>query len=123
MIEILSRPNQRTFDVRTLVRFSPDRATVTEIAITDHSSIAVWGVHPGQEVPAHIHPDGQDTWIVIEGELTYYLGDGEKKVIAAGQIDVAEPLQVHGAINEGLEDAIFLSIYSAPSLAVIAAAP
>ena len=123
MLDTLPSSSQRIFDAEKLVRFSSEKAVITEIAITEHSSIAVWGVRPGQEVPAHTHPDGQDTWIVIRGELTYYLGDGQKKVISAGQIDVAEPFHVHGAINEGLEDAVFLSIYSAPSLKVISASP
>jgi quercetin dioxygenase-like cupin family protein len=123
MLETLPNSIGRTFDVESLVRFSDDRAVVTEIAITDHSSIAVWGVRPGQQVPAHTHPDGQDTWIMMRGELTYYLGDGQKKVISAGQVDVAQPLEVHGAINEGFEDAVFLSIYSAPSLEVVYTSP
>lgn len=114
---------QRTFDVEKSVRFSDEKAIVTEIVATKYSSIAVWGVRPGQQVQAHTHPDGQDTWIVIRGELTYYLGDGHKKIISAGQIDIAEPLQVHGAINEGTEDAVFLSIYSAPTLKVVTASP
>lgn len=107
---------QRTFDPADLVKFSDTKATVTEIAITEHSSIAVWGVRPGQEVPAHIHPDGQDTWVMIRGELTYWLGGGQRKTIRAGQIDVADHHQVHGAVNESAEDAIFVSIYSAPKL-------
>lgn len=119
----LASCNQRTFDVEESVRFSEEKAMVTEIVITQHSSIAVWGVRPGQQVPAHTHPDGQDTWIMIRGELSYYLGDGEKKTISAGQIDVAEPFQVHGAINEGLQDAVFLSIYSASSLQTVPASP
>ena len=123
MVNTLSSSTERIFDPEQLVRFSIEEATVTEIVITEHSSIAVWGVHPGQQVPAHTHPDGQDTWIMIRGELTYYLGDGQKKIISAGQIDVAEPLQVHGAINEGSEDVVFLSIYSAPSLQIIPASP
>lgn len=123
MTYTLPSSTQRTFDVEKSVRFSEKKAIVTEIVITNHSSIAVWGVRPGQKVPAHTHPDGQDTWIVIRGELTYYLGDGQKKIISPGQIDIAEPSQVHGAINEGSEDAVFLSIYSAPSLKVIAASP
>ncbi len=123
MTDTLPDSIQRTFDVEKSVRFSPDKAIVTEILITKHSSIAVWGVHPGQQVPAHTHPDGQDTWIMIRGELTYYLGNGHKKIISAGQIDVAEPSQVHGATNEGAEDAVFVSIYSAPSLKVIPASP
>lgn len=115
--------DRRIFDVEKSVRFSDEKAIVTEIVITKHSSIAVWGVRPGQQVHPHTHPDGQDTWIVIRGELTYYLGNGEKKTISAGQIDVAEPLQVHGAINEGKENAVFVSIYSAPSLQVVTASP
>ena len=108
--------NQRTLDPETLVQFSDAKATVTEIAITEHSSIAVWGVRPGQEVPAHIHPDGQDTWIMVRGALTYYLGNGERRTIRAGQIDVADHHQVHGAVNESGADAVFVSIYSAPKL-------
>jgi len=108
--------NLRTLDPEVLVRFSDEKAAVTEISITEHTSIAVWGVRPGQEVPAHIHPDGQDTWIMLRGSLSYYLGNGERMAIRAGQVDVAEHHQVHGAINDSGEDAVFLSIYSAPKL-------
>jgi quercetin dioxygenase-like cupin family protein len=48
----------------------------------------------------------------MQGELTYYLGDGKTKSIHAGQIDVASKNDIHGCINEGKEDAIFVSIYS-----------
>ena len=107
---------QRTFDPGKHVQFSDAKATVTEIVITEHSSIAVWGVRAGQEVPAHLHPDGQDTWVMLRGELTYYLGNGERRTIRAGELDIAEHHEVHGAINEGTEDAVFLSIYSAPKI-------
>jgi len=114
---------QRTFNAEEWVRFTDDKATVTEISVTARASVAVWGVKPGQQVQPHFHPDGQDTWVMIRGTLTYYLGNGQKKTISAGDIDIAEETQVHGAINEGVEDVIFLSIYSAPSLKVIKAAP
>ena len=119
----LPKPDTRTFEVESCVRFSNEKATVTEILLTTHSSIAVWGVRPGQEVPAHTHPDGQDTWIMMRGELTYYLGGGRKKTIRAGQVDVADCEQVHGARNESDADAVFLSIYSAPKLGWAAAVP
>ncbi len=70
------------------------------------------GVKPGQEVEAHTHPGGQDTWIVMQGELTYYLGNGKTKRIRAGQIDVALKNEVHGCVNEGNQDVVFISIYS-----------
>lgn len=112
---------QRSFDPLDFVQFSDRQATVVEIAVTQHASLAVWGVHPGQEVPAHTHPDGQDTWIMLQGELSYYLGNGRRKTIRAGMVDIADRDQIHGAVNEGTADAAFLSIYSAPKLGWVAA--
>ena len=115
--------DRRTFAVEDHVRFSDERAMVTEIIVTEHASIAVWGVHPGQTVQAHTHPKGQDTWVMLRGALTYYLGHGQRRTIRAGQLDVADRNQVHGACNEGTEDAVFLSIYSAPDIGWEAATP
>lgn len=115
--------SDRIYNAEALVQFSDTKATVREIAITPHSSIAVWGVRPGQQVPAHTHPDGQDTWVMLRGELTYYLGNGERRTIRAGDIDVASPNEVHGAVNESASDAVFLSIYNAPKLGWHAATP
>lgn len=108
--------NARTFNAEQHVRFSGEKATVPEISLTDHASIAVSVVRPGQEVPAHTHPDGQDTWVMAKGELTYYLGNGQRRTIRAGDADVADKNEVHGAINETQGDAVFLSIYSARKL-------
>ena len=108
--------SQRTFNADQLVRFSDTKATVTELSITQFTSIAVWGVRPGQEVLAHTHLDGQDTWVMVRGELAYYLGGGQRRTIRAGDVDVADKDQVHGARNESKADAVFLSIYSAPKL-------
>jgi len=91
--------DSRIVDIEESVRFSNEKATVPEIIITAHSSIAVWGVRPGQEVPAHTHPDGQDTWMMVRGKLTYYLGVGEKRAIRADQMDIAENNKIHGAIK------------------------
>jgi quercetin dioxygenase-like cupin family protein len=99
---------RRIFDVRNLVRFSDEKAKVVQIAATENTLIFVWGIKPGQEVQAHIHPGGQDTWIMIEGELILEMG----KRIHADQIDVASKNDIHDCINEGNEDAIFISIYS-----------
>ncbi len=103
---------ERIYTVKERVKFSEEKAKVTQVVATEHSIIFVWGVKPGQEVEAHIHPKGQDTWIMIQGELTYYFGNGQTKKLTSGQIDVAPKNAVHGCINEGKEDAIFISIYS-----------
>lgn len=103
---------ERIYTAKNLVKFSDEGAKVTQVVTTDYSEIFVWGVKPGQEVEAHIHPNGQDTWIMIQGELTYYLGNGQTKIIKAGQIDVASKDIIHGCINDGNKDAIFISIHS-----------
>jgi len=47
--------NPRIFALEAHVRFSEEAATVTEIIQTENSSIAIWGVKPGQIVKAHSH--------------------------------------------------------------------
>ena len=108
--------NTRIFKLEAFVCFSDEKSVVTEVVKTQNSSIAVWGVRPGQVVEAHVHPDGQDTWFMQRGTLTYYLGNGQSQTLSAGQFAIADQGQVHGAINEGTEDAIFVSIYSAPDI-------
>lgn len=115
--------NARIFTLETYVSFSDRAATVTEIIQTENSSIAIWGVKPGQIVQAHCHPDGQDTWVMLRGTLTYYLGNGQSQILNAGQVAIAEKNQIHGALNEGTEDAVFVSIYSAPQIGYKKASP
>lgn len=107
---------ERIFALESYARFSNSRAKVTQVVATDNSSIAVWAVQPGQEVEAHIHPSGQDTWVMLKGTLTYYLGNGQRQTLSAGQCALAAQSQIHGAVNDGTEDAVFVSIYSAPKI-------
>lgn len=51
----------------------PIRSVVLQ---TDDAAIVVWHVAPGQEIAAHVHPHGQDTWTVIAGRAEYYQGGG-----------------------------------------------
>jgi quercetin dioxygenase-like cupin family protein len=100
----------RIFSVADNVRPSngePIRSVVLE---TENSVVVVWHAHPGQEIAAHVHPDGQDTWTVISGEADYYLGDGMVTRLEAGDIAIARPGQVHGAMNTGGGRFIFVSV-------------
>lgn len=108
--------SQRIFDLEQIACFSEQGATVTSIIETKNSSIAVWGVQPQQIVQPHSHPDGQDTWVMLKGTLTYCLGDGQSQILHQGEVAIAEKNQVHGAINHGRENAVFVSIYSAPHI-------
>jgi quercetin dioxygenase-like cupin family protein len=85
----------------------PIRSVVLETA---ESVIVVWHVRPGQEIVAHIHPHGQDTWTVLSGTADYFQGNGSICSLKAGEIAVAKPAQVHGAKNVGLEPFVFVSV-------------
>ena len=103
-------PESRIFAIADHVQPSeaePIRSVVLETA---DSVIVVWHVRPGQEIPAHIHPNGQDTWTVLSGAAEYFQGHGIVRPLQAGEIAVARPGQVHGARNTGTEAFVFVSV-------------
>ena len=92
----------------------PFRSVVT---MTDDSSIIVWHVKPGQNIHSHIHPNGQDTWIVMSGSAEYIFDEsGETKTVKTGDIVIAERGQIHGAVNNGDIPFVFVSVVS-PAIA------
>lgn len=111
----------RTFSIADFIRPSEDKPIRSVVLETNESVIIVWHVRPGQEIAAHLHPNGQDTWTVISGTAEYYLGGGGVMHLNAGDIAVAKNGQVHGAMNSGTEPFVFVSVV-APSNAGFALA-
>ena len=102
----------RIFPVENFIHPSegaPVRSVVTE---TPDAAVIVWHVGPGQEIAPHIHPEGQDTWIVRSGRAEYRPGGGKTEEIGKGDVVVAERGEVHGAVNSGSEPFIFVSVVS-----------
>jgi quercetin dioxygenase-like cupin family protein len=88
----------------------PIRSVITE---SQDAVVVVWYIKPRQKIPAHIHPQGQDTWTVLAGSGEYYLDhSGTTKPIAAGDVAVAYTGCVHGVVNNGDEPLIFVSVVS-----------
>ena len=100
----------RTFSVSEYVRPSDGEPIRSVVLETEESAVVVWHAHPGQEIAAHVHPHGQDTWTVITGEAEYYQGGGIVSRLKAGDIAIAKPGQVHGAINTGKGPFVFVSV-------------
>jgi quercetin dioxygenase-like cupin family protein len=81
------------------------------ITTSPEAVIVAWYIQPGQEIPAHQHPGGQDTWTILSGQGEYYLDrDGTTRSIQAGDIVIAPTGSVHGVLNNGDEALIFISI-------------
>jgi quercetin dioxygenase-like cupin family protein len=88
----------------------PIRSVVAE---SEDAVIVAWYIKPGQQIPAHVHPNGQDTWTILNGKGEYYLDEmGTKNSIVAGDVVVARAGNVHGVFNNGCEPLIFISIVS-----------
>jgi quercetin dioxygenase-like cupin family protein len=88
----------------------PIRSVITE---SKDATVVAWYIQPGQEICAHIHPQGQDTWTILSGQGDYYLDDvGNKRSIRAGDVVIAHVGCVHGVFNNGDEPLIFISVVS-----------
>lgn len=91
----------------------PIRSVVTE---SQEAVIVAWTIQPGQTIPAHIHPQGQDTWTILAGKGEYCLDTaGTMKSIAAGDVVIAHNGCVHGVHNTGDEPLVFISVVSPAS--------
>ena len=62
---------------------------------------------PGSSVPLHTHPV-EEAWVVLEGELTFRLGDEVLTAAAESVVRVA-PEVPHAVLNEGATTARALS--------------
>ena len=88
----------------------PIRSVITESA---DAAVVAWHVKPGQNISAHVHPDGQDTWTILSVCGEYRLGAyGESIAIAQGDVLVAHRREVHGVLNTGQVPLVFVSVVS-----------
>lgn len=99
--EVLKEVMGKTEAVKTLLYENP------------RSNGVIWYVPPGQEVPAHYHPETDDVWIVLEGEGEYYLGEGVTYPLYPGLVAVAPKEAIHGVRATGEKPLVFVAI-SAP---------
>ncbi len=88
----------------------PIRTVITE---SSDAVIVAWHLEPGQNIPLHTHPYGQDSWTVIKGRGDYFLdANGSIQKIKTGDVVVARKGEPHGAINSGVEPLEFISVVS-----------
>lgn len=89
-------------------------AELSEVAEFAHTRANVWRYEPGATGRRHRHPSQEETFVVLEGTLTMYLGEPPQRVdVARGglvHVDAMTPLQT---INNGTED-LMLYVYGYP---------
>ena len=82
-------------------------AELSETAAFAHTRGNIWRYDPGAKGRRHRHPIQEETFVVLSGTLTMYLGDPpERQDVPAGgliHIDPGTPLQT---VNHGDEDLV-----------------
>jgi mannose-6-phosphate isomerase-like protein (cupin superfamily) len=80
-------------------------AELSETAGFAHTRGNVWRYEPGAKGKRHRHPQQEETFVVLEGTLTMYLGEPPERVdVPPGgviHVDATTPLQT---VNHGGED-------------------
>jgi quercetin dioxygenase-like cupin family protein len=80
-----------------------------------HTRANVWRYEPGARGRRHVHADQEETFVVLAGRLTMYLGEPpQRQVIPVGgvvHVCAGTPLQT---VNEGDEDLVVYAYGSPP---------
>jgi quercetin dioxygenase-like cupin family protein len=109
-------PDQLAWNARPHEQGEPARhvAELSELAGFAHTRANVWRYEPGARGRRHRHPYQEETFVVLEGTLTMYLGEPPERVdVQRGgliHVDAKTPLQT---VNDGTED-LLVFVYGYP---------
>ncbi len=82
-------------------------AELSEVADFAHTRANVWRYEPGARGRRHRHPTQEETFVVLDGTLTMYVGEPPERVeVPRGglvHVDAGTPLQT---VNHGAEDLV-----------------
>ena len=103
----ITRPHEEAEPARHVAELS-DRVGFA------HTRANLWRYEPGARGRRHRHPDQEETFVVLSGTLTMYLGEPpERHQTTVGgliHVDPGTPLQT---VNEGTED-LLVYVYGYP---------
>jgi quercetin dioxygenase-like cupin family protein len=89
-------------------------AELSELAGFAHTRANVWRYEPGAKGRRHRHPFQEETFVVLAGTLTMYLGDPpERHDVPPGGLIHVEPCTPLQAVNHGDED-LLVYVYGTP---------
>jgi quercetin dioxygenase-like cupin family protein len=89
-------------------------AELSEAAGFAHTRANVWRYDPGAKGRRHKHPFQEETFVVLAGELTMYLGEPSvRHDVGAGGLIHVEPGTALQTVNHG-EEELVLYVYGTP---------
>lgn len=110
------RPDQPEWVTRPSEPGEPQRHTagITELAGFEHTRANFWRYEPGAKGRRHREPAQNDTFVVLRGTLTMYLGEPpERQQVGEGGLIYVEAGTELQTVNETDEE-LLLFVYGAP---------
>jgi mannose-6-phosphate isomerase-like protein (cupin superfamily) len=80
-------------------------------ADTPRFTLGIIEIAPGREVEPHVHDGEDDAFYIVEGELTFVIGD-ETVTAPPGTFVLAPPGVEHGFRNDGARPVRMLNIHA-----------
>ena len=106
-LEWLTRPHEPGEPARHVAELS-DQAGFA------HTRANVWRYEPGAQGRRHRHPHQEETFVVLSGTLTMYLGEPpERHDVSLGGLIHVEPGTPLQTVNHG-EDDLLVYVYGTP---------
>jgi quercetin dioxygenase-like cupin family protein len=89
-------------------------AELSELAGFAHTRANLWRYEPGARGRRHRHPHQEETFVVLAGTLTMYLGEPpEREDVPPGGLIHVEPGTALQTANDGDEE-LLLYVYGTP---------
>jgi quercetin dioxygenase-like cupin family protein len=87
---------------------NPDNSESRRVTITE--------VHlePGASQPRHTHDASEQIWYALRGSGKLLLADGQEKAFSAGDVVRFADRDVHGLLNDGGTEFVYLSVTAPP---------
>ena len=79
------------------------RVTITEVHL-----------EKGASQPRHTHPASEQIWYAVKGSGKLLLADGEEKTFSQGDVVRFADNDVHGLLNDGDSEFIYISVTAPP---------
>ena len=87
---------------------NPENSTSKRVTITEVHLV------PGASQPRHIHETSEQIWYAIKGIGRLLLADDIEKEFKAGDVVRFEDKDVHGLLNDGEGEFVYISVTTPP---------
>ena len=81
-------------------------------ADTPRFTFGIIDITPGRHLETHVHADEDDAFYILEGEMTFELGDGEEIAAPPGTFVLVPPGVRHGFANHRDTPARILNLHA-----------